>query len=62
MLGFPGGSGGKESAYKAGDLSSGRPPGGASRILAWRIPWTKEPARLIYGVTHTIVTQSIVHD
>ena len=22
-----------------------------SRILAWRIPWTKEPGRLVHGAT-----------
>ena len=47
-LGFPGGSGGKESACNAGNLDSN--PGWEdplenrkaihSRILSWRIPWT----------------------
>ena len=51
---FPGGSGGKESACNAGDL--GLIPGleeplekgmaTHSRIFAWRIPWTEEPAGL----------------
>ena len=53
-LGFPGGSDGKESACYAGDLGlipgSGRSPGEGmvthSSILAWRIPWTKEPGGL----------------
>ena len=48
LLGFPGGSVGKESAYNVGDLGSvpglGRSPGEGnsshSSILAWRIPWT----------------------
>ena len=53
-MGFPGGSAGKESACNAGDL--GLIPGWEdplekgkathSSILAWRIPWTEEPARL----------------
>ena len=51
---FPGSSGGKESAYDAGDLGSipgsGRYPGegnaNQSSILAWRISWTEEPGRL----------------
>ena len=46
LLGFPGGSDGKESACNAGDLGStpglGRCPGGGHGnpliILAWRIP------------------------
>ena len=50
-MGFPGGSGGKESACNAGDLGSisglGRSPGRGmathSSILAWRIPGTEEP-------------------
>ena len=54
MLGFPGGSDGKESACNAGDLdsipASERPPGEGmatySSILAWRMPWTEEPGRL----------------
>ena len=51
MLGFPGGSDGKESSYNAGYL--GLIPGGEdpleeemvtnSSFLAWRIPWTEEP-------------------
>ena len=53
-LDFPGGSEGKASAYSAGDLGSipgsGRSPekGMATHfpILAWRIPWTKEPGRI----------------
>ena len=54
LLGFPGGSEGKEFAYGAGDLGSipglGRSPGEGmathSSILAWRIPWMEEPGRL----------------
>ena len=54
-MGFPGGSVGKESACDAGDtgeagqslswedpLEKGRAT--YSSILAWRIPWTEEPA------------------
>ena len=53
ILGFPGGSAGKDSACSAGDLcpipGSGRFPGEGhgnpfhSSILAWKIPWTEEP-------------------
>ena len=53
-MGFPGGSGGKESACNAGDL--GPVPGwegpleegmaATPPILAWRMPWTEEPGRL----------------
>ena len=59
--GFPGGSDNKESALNVGDLGlipgSGRCPAEVngyplgivthSRILAWRIPWTEEPSRLL---------------
>ena len=49
--GFPGDSGGKESACNAGDSGlipgSGRSPGEGSgthsTILAWRSTWTEEP-------------------
>ena len=51
-MGFPGGSHGKESTCNVGDL--GLIPGSGSSlekrmathssILAWRIPWTKEPS------------------
>ena len=51
LMGFPGGSDGKESACNAEDLGS--IPGledplekgttTHSSILAWRIPWTEEP-------------------
>ena len=52
---IPGGSGGKESAYNAGDLdsipgsgrSSGEGNGYPLSILAWRIPWTEEPGGLL---------------
>ena len=51
---FPGGSDGKASACNAGDSGlipgSGRSPGKGNgnplKYLAWRIPWTQEPARL----------------
>ena len=54
-MGFPGGSDGKESTCNAGDLV---PPLGwegplekrmatHSSILAWRIPWTEDPGRLL---------------
>ena len=54
--GFPGGSDGKESACSVGGLNSIPRSGRSdplekgmathSSILAWRIPWTKEPGRL----------------
>ena len=51
-MGFPCGLAGKESACNAGHLGLipglGRSPGEGkathSSILAWRIPWTEEPA------------------
>ena len=57
LMGFPGGSVGKETAYNAGDIRDmGSTPGlgrsleegmaAHSRILAWRIPWTEEPGGL----------------
>ena len=54
-LGFPGGSGGKESDCNARDLGSipglGRFPGEGNgnplqHSLAWRTPWTEESSRL----------------
>ena len=55
VLGFSGGSDGKESAYNVGDLGS-MPGSGRSLgegignplqyIIAWEIPWTEEPGRL----------------
>ena len=50
-MGFPGGSDGKESAFNARNLGlltePGRSPGEGMVthlcILAWSIPWTKEP-------------------
>ena len=52
--GFPGGSDSKGSGCNAGDLSSIPGSGRSlekemathSSILAWRIPWTKEPGGL----------------
>ena len=54
-VGFPGGSDGKESACKAGDLGltlglkDPLEKGMATHptILAWRIPWTEEPGGLL---------------
>ena len=65
MLGFPGGSDIKESAYNAGDLDSvpglRRPleKGMATHIsiLAWRIPWTEEP-----GGLQSMGLQRVEHD
>ena len=49
--GFPGSSDGKESACNVGDLGSipgsGRSSGEChSSIMAWKTPWTEEPAYL----------------
>ena len=54
LMGFPGGSDGKESAYNAGD--PGLIPGSEdllekemathSSTRAWKIPWTEKPSRL----------------
>ena len=54
LLDFPGGSDGKESAFKAGDPDSILGWEGPlememathSSILAWKIPWMEEPGRL----------------
>ena len=54
ITGFPDGSVVKNLPANSGDVSSipelGRSPGGGngnpSRILTWKIPWTKEPGRL----------------
>ena len=54
LLGFPGGSDGKESAFNSGELGLilGREDAlkkemaTHSSILAWRIAWTEEPGRL----------------
>ena len=50
MLGFPGGSDSKESAYNAGALGREvlleKEMATHSSILAWRIPWTEEPGGL----------------
>ena len=58
-MGFPGGSDSKEPASNVGD--PGSIPGQEdplekgmalhSRILAWRIPWTEAPGRLlVHGI------------
>ena len=65
VLGFPGGSDGKESTCNAGHLGSvaglGRSPGGGhathSSIPTWRIAWTEEPSRL-----QSMGLQRIGHD
>ena len=53
-MGFPSGPDGKESACNAGDLGQEDPLEKGmtthSGILAWRIPWTEEPVRLVHGV------------
>ena len=61
-MGFLGSSAGIESACNAGH--PGLIPGLGSypavghgnplySILAWRIPWTEEPGRLVHGVTES---------
>ena len=54
IMGFSGGSDGKESTCNAGDLGSTPGLGRSleegmathSSALAWRIPWTEEPGEL----------------
>ena len=61
---WEGGSDGKEPMCSAGDPGSipgsGRSHGEGnathSSILAWRIPWTEEPGRLLYGVAELDMT------
>ena len=53
--GFPGGSDGKASVCNSGDLGSipgwedplEKEMAAHSSILAWKIPWTAEPGRLL---------------
>ena len=62
---FPGGSDGKASAYNVADLGSvpglerspGEGNGNPLPILAWKIPWTKEPGRL-----QSMGSQRVRHD
>ena len=56
---FPRGSSGKESAYKAGEMSliPGEGNGNPTGILAWRIPWTEEP-----GGPQSMGSQRVGHD
>ena len=73
LMGFPGGSVGKETAYSAGNTrvmgsipGLGRSPGGGhgrgnSSILAWRIPWTEEPGGL-QSIGHKELDTSEVTD
>ena len=53
-MGFSSGSDDKESAVLGLIPGSGRSPGEGmatySSILAWKIPWTEEPGRLVHGV------------
>ena len=65
LLGFPGGSDGKESACNVGDLSSipglGRCPGEGNGIplqySCLKIPWKEEPCRL-----QSMGSQRVRHD
>ena len=65
LMGFPGGSDGKESACSAGDLGSipalenPLEEGMAthSSTLAWRSPWREEPGRL-----QSMGSQRVGHD
>ena len=62
---FPGGSGGKESAYNEGDLGSvlgqvdllEKEMATHSSILAWKIPWMEEP-----GGLQSMGLQRVGHD
>ena len=63
--GFPGGSGGKESAYHAGDrldpwvrkIPLEEETATHSNILAWEIPWIEEP-----GVLWSMGSQRVEDD
>ena len=63
-------SDGKASAYHAGDLGStpgredplGEEMAAHSSILAWRIPWTEEPDRLLYTVYRVVKTWTQLSD
>ena len=66
--GFPGGSGGKESACNAGDpglipgsrRSLGEGNGTHSSILAWRSTWTEEPGcRSPWGCKESDTTEGL---
>ena len=61
LVGFPGGSEVKASAWNAGDLGREDPlekdMATHSSTLAWRIPWREEPGRL-----QTIGSQRVGHD
>ena len=68
VLGFPGGSAGKESACNAGDTgyggsipgsgkSTGEGKGNHSTILAWRIARTEVPGKL-----QSMGSQRVGHD
>ena len=58
-MGFPGGSDGKKSTCKVGDLGLisglGRSPGEEyhPNILAWRIPWIEEGWAAVHRVTES---------
>ena len=58
FLGYPGSSGGKESACSVGDLGLipgwGRPPGG---VLPGETLWTEEP-----GGVQSVGSQRVGHD
>ena len=54
-LGFPGGSVMKNPPANAEDFLGQEDPlekekATHSSILAWRIPWTEEPGRLVHGI------------
>ena len=66
-MGFPGGSDGKESACRAGDLGfipgRGRLPGGGngshSSVLACEVPWTEEPGCSPSGCRESDTTKQL---
>ena len=69
LLGFSGGSDGKESASNAGDLGSIPGSGRSlkkgmathSSILAWRIPWIEEPGGLQSMWSQRDMTEWLTH-
>ena len=68
-VGFPGDSDSKESTCNVGDLGSITGLGRSleegmatySSILAWRIPWTEEPDRLVHGVAKSQIQLGDFH-
>ena len=57
LMGFPGGSDGKEYACNEGKDALEKGMATHSSIVAWRIPWTEEP-----GGLQSIGSQRVGHE